>query len=626
MEKCLNRVKAGDVKKAVVLAAGFGTRLRPLTLVRPKPLLPVWGVPMLERILRMLESWGVEEIAVNAHWQASQVRQFVASRKGRAKVTVSEEPEILGTGGVLNPLRYFLGDGPFWLVNGDVVAEGLDPQPIVDAFERSGGFAACWLSDTQGPRTVEADPEGRICNWKSDVPGDAGTFTYCGCALLSRTVLDYVEPSGFSTIVQAYDRAMMEDAKFVVGVTEDHAFWGDAGTLESYLEIHNALDPDRFEENPNVLFEGVKLVESADLGGCVVTGGLVGGAFERAALVGLDQIDAPRLAALADALGWPRADVACGFLGARGSDRSFWRFVYGDERAIAIEYDDAKRPENARYASHARLLAEAGVPVPRVLADVPAQKALALEDIDGDSLEDRANRRGADLVKLYTPVVKALRTLHEKGTELALAQDAVLEPSFGPELYAWERDLFENFCVKERFGYDGLPKDVRAELEAVAAELQRQRPVLVHRDFQSSNVLYRSDAQERGPSLENFAFIDFQGMRLGAAAYDLASLLYDPYVPLDEKARASLVRLYPVEKLAFGAVQRLVQALGAFGRLASVGQPQFGRHVAPAFQNLLAAADEADLDALGGFAEDLIAKEDIRLGHFHHHHDEDEEG
>ena len=503
-------------------------------------------------------------------------------------------------------------------MNGDVVAEGLDPQPIADAFARSGEFAACWLSDTQGPRTVEADPEGRICNWKSDVPGDVGTYTYCGCALLSRQVLDYLPPSGFSTIVQAYEKAMMEDAKFVVGVAEAHAFWGDAGTLESYLEIHNALDPDRFEENPNVLFEGVKLLDTADLGGCVVTGGLVGGTFERAALVGLDQIDAPRLAALADALGWPRADVACGFLGARGSDRSFWRFVYGDERAIAIEYDDAKRPENARYASHARLLAEAGVPVPRVLAEVPAQKALALEDIDGDSLEDRAKRRGADLVKLYAPVVKALRALHEKGTELALAQDVTLEPAFGPELYAWERDLFETFCVKERFGYDGLPAAVRADLEAVAAELQRQRPVLVHRDFQSSNVLYRTDG--------SFAFIDFQGMRLGAAAYDLASLLYDPYVPLGEQARASLARLYPVEKLAFGAVQRLVQALGAFGRLASVGQPQFGRHVAPALQNLLAAADEADLDALGAFAEDLIAKEEIRLGRFHHHHhDEGEE-
>ena len=80
--------------------------------------------------------------------------------------------------------------------------------------------------------------------------------------------------------------------------------------------------------------------------------------------------------------------------------------------------------------------------------------------------------------------------------------------------------------------------------------------------------------------------------------------------------------------LAYGAVQRLVQALGAFGRLASGGQPQFGRYVPRALKNLLEAADEADLDALGGFAEDLIAKEEVRMGNFHphhHHHDGDEE-
>jgi aminoglycoside/choline kinase family phosphotransferase len=75
-------------------------------------------------------------------------------------------------------------------------------------------------------------------------------------------------------------------------------------------------------------------------------------------------------------------------------------------------------------------------------------------------------------------------------------------------------------------------------------------------------------------------------------------------------------------------VQRLVQALGAFGRLASVGQPQFAKYVPRALGNLLAAADEADLDALGALAEDLIAKEEIRLhgwhGH-HHHHDHEEE-
>ena len=105
-------MNAREVKKAVVLAAGFGTRLRPLTLVEPKPLLPMWGVPMLERIILMLESWGVEEIAVNAHWQAEKIREYVFKRRGKAKVTVADEPEILGTGGVLNPLRGFLGAEP----------------------------------------------------------------------------------------------------------------------------------------------------------------------------------------------------------------------------------------------------------------------------------------------------------------------------------------------------------------------------------------------------------------------------------------------------------------------------------------------------------------------------------
>jgi aminoglycoside/choline kinase family phosphotransferase len=96
---------------------------------------------------------------------------------------------------------------------------------------------------------------------------------------------------------------------------------------------------------------------------------------------------------------------------------------------------------------------------------------------------------------------------------------------------------------------------------------------------------------------------------------------------MDEKTRLALARAYPVPAFAFGAVQRLVQALGAFGRLEAAGQPQFARHVPRALENLLAAADEAGLDALGGFAEDLIAKEQIRLGRMHHahHHEDDEE-
>ncbi|HOM59755.1 MAG TPA: sugar phosphate nucleotidyltransferase, partial [Kiritimatiellia bacterium] len=107
-------------KRALVLAAGLGTRLRPLTQVWPKPLVPLWDVPLLEHVLRLLESWGVEEVAVNLHWRPEAIRAYLETRRGGVRVTFSQEAELLGTGGALRPLRRFFGDGPFWVVNADI--------------------------------------------------------------------------------------------------------------------------------------------------------------------------------------------------------------------------------------------------------------------------------------------------------------------------------------------------------------------------------------------------------------------------------------------------------------------------------------------------------------------------
>ena len=200
----------------------------------------------------------------------------------------------------------------------------------------------------------------------------------------------------------------------------------------------------------------------------------------------------------------------------------------------------------------------------------------------------------------------------------ALGEDPELDslnllPGFDDETWAWERRLFQKYCLGSRFRRE-MPKDVEAELEKVAEILEKEPKALVHRDFQSTNVLWKNGKPR---------FIDFQGMRLGPAAYDLASLLYDPYVNLSEKARLALSALYAkkcgrakIEKiLPFAAVQRLVQCLGAYGRLASVGQPQFCKWVLPALQTLLSAADDAGLDAVGALAEDLIAE--MRRSHGH---------
>ncbi|MGN0843107.1 MAG: NDP-sugar synthase, partial [Kiritimatiellia bacterium] len=225
-------------KKAIVLAAGLGTRLRPLTGVTPKPLMPVWGEPMLARIVNLLRSWGVDDIVVNCHYLHEQVEAWCAANGCRA----SYEPEILGTGGVLNPLRDWIGDDEFYLVNGDIVVEGLDRYPFppktFETCEVGAEVIASCLVTVEGPRTIEVEPEsGFVTNWKSEDAGFEGTFTYCGLALLKPAILDYVEPTGFSTIVQAYERAMM-DGKFVRAVEPKDLMWTDAGTIATYIDLN----------------------------------------------------------------------------------------------------------------------------------------------------------------------------------------------------------------------------------------------------------------------------------------------------------------------------------------------------------------------------------------------------
>lgn len=529
-----------NAKKAIVLAAGLGTRLRPLTAVCPKPLMPVWGEAMLSRVVSLLRGWGVEDIVVNCHYLHRQVEAWCAANGCRA----AYEPEILGTGGVLNPLRDWIAGDDFYLVNGDIVVDGIDRCPFDLSRARPDTLGECLVTE-EGPRTVEVEPEsGYVTCWKSPDAGYHGTFTYCGIALIKAKILDYVEPVGFSSIVQAYERAMM-DGLFMKSRTVGDMLWTDAGTIDSYVDLNTAGEDNAFDA-------------------------------------------LPQIAAAAEAAGLAGAPVR--FLSARGSDRCF--FALG-ANAIAIVYDDAKRAENARYAGHARWLADRGIAVPAVLADLPAMKTLVLESVGSElrmSLDD------------YTKVIELLAKFN------ALDASALeLEPRFDDALWKWERDLFAEHCLGARYGIE-MPAAVLGELEKVASLLSAEPLELVHRDFQSTNVLWKGAK----PSV-----IDFQGMRLGPALYDLASLLYDPYVSLADKERSLLAAYYAklrgrddiAQKLPFAAVQRLVQALGAYGRLASVGQSGFTKYFMPALRNLLAAADDAGLDAVGALAEDLIARE-----------------
>ena len=360
----------------------------------------------------------------------------------------------------------------------------------------------------------------------------------------------------------------------------------------------------------SVIWPGARVDARASLSDVVVAGGAaVGGTWRNTALIPAAAAPEPALTQALARLGWPVADTALAFLGERGSNRSFWRVGHGRRRAILVRYS-LDRPENGRYAGHAQLLAEAGVPVPRVLLDLPESRVLALEDWGDTDLTQLLQRRAADVDALYEPVLTAAARLHTVASELAFQRQLAMEPAFDATLYQWEVDLFRTHLLVKRYGMEDLPQGVAGELTRTAQRLLDAPRVVVHRDFQSSNVLFR-----RG----RMALIDFQGMRPGAAAYDLASLLCDPYVQLAPAMRQRLLARYaalcPAQGasvralFAWAAVQRLVQALGAYGRLAGLGHRRFATFIAPAAGTLEEMAATCSLPALAGLAREIRKNE-----------------
>ncbi|MGD9895512.1 MAG: phosphotransferase [Candidatus Methylacidiphilaceae bacterium] len=292
-----------------------------------------------------------------------------------------------------------------------------------------------------------------------------------------------------------------------------------------------------------------------------------------------------------------------------GSDRVFYRVRIGDgESLILVQYENA-RPENGLYASLAHFLESLGVRVPRIRAHDPARGLLWMEDLGDCDLWAYRGLPWPQRRPLYFSALQEAFTLHAKG-RLPI-NGIVLQSAFTRDLYAWEQSYFFDNCLGRFFHEDegklrslaGAPK-----LAAIADELAALPRLLIHRDLQSQNVLIRQ---------KEAYLIDFQGMRPGLASYDLASLLFDPYVALSADERAELKQYYeslwraanlPLpedlgQAFPCAAMQRLMQALGAYGYLGLVKQKEeFLRHIPVAMRRLAEV-----LDQIPGL-EDLLAK------------------
>ena len=280
-------------------------------------------------------------------------------------------------------------------------------------------------------------------------------------------------------------------------------------------------------------------------------------------------------------------------LPARGSDRAFARVHLSDRTVIRIRTGTA-RPENRHTVSHLRFLSRNGVRVPEVLYASRDGSLVWVEDAGRVHLldrlrEGRPRRDRADMDK----VLRLVARLHALSVPARLR----LEPPFSPNLYRWEHDLFVNeFLARHDPGaeVDG----VRTALREVSRALEDEPHVLVHRDLQSENILWHHGEP---------VLIDAQGMRRGPAAYDVASLLADPYVDRDPGEQRWLLERYnryaatavSPAAYALGATQRMAQALGAYGRLgAAPATRRFLRHIPAAMRQLSLWAPDGPLKSL----------------------------
>jgi len=227
----------------MVLAAGLGTRLRPLTLRRAKPALPVLNRPLLHWTLARLAQAGVTEVVVNLHHRPASVRRAVGD--GRAfglRVRFSHERRILGTGGGPRRVRGVFGDAPFLLVNGDVIFD-FDLRAFIDRYRRSGARVALGLQPNPDPRRygpVVMDRRGRIVSLAGlPRPARGRPWLFIGIHLLDPRLLDRL-PAGPSDSVRHLYAPLVAEGERLVGVPLEGA-WYDLGSPKLYLDAQLSL-------------------------------------------------------------------------------------------------------------------------------------------------------------------------------------------------------------------------------------------------------------------------------------------------------------------------------------------------------------------------------------------------
>jgi NDP-sugar pyrophosphorylase family protein len=235
--------------KAMLFAAGEGTRLRPLTATRPKCLVSAAGRTLLEHNLLYLQAAGVDTVVINVHYLAEQILAFVAELNPRLSVHFSVEETLLETGGGLWLARkYFEQEEAFLVMNSDIYTE-LDLQQLLLHHRQTHNLATLAVADRKTSRYLRFDHRDRLCGWENRSTGESISWNtqafqplaFNGIQVLSPQIFAYMENRGpvFSTIPVFLDAARAGER--VGAFTMNDTYWIDIGTKEKLAALEHYL-------------------------------------------------------------------------------------------------------------------------------------------------------------------------------------------------------------------------------------------------------------------------------------------------------------------------------------------------------------------------------------------------
>lgn len=537
--------------KALILAAGFGTRLLPYSRNIPKPLFPIAGRPLLDIIIQRLADAGCSGILINTHHLHHQIDDFLDSRQYPIPVSTRYEPEILETGGAVKNVADFWDDAPFLVVNGDILSD-IDLKAVYAFHCRHPHPATLVLHDYSEFNNVCVDDDDFIQAFRGGITAHglcaSRMLAFTGIHVMDPKVLKFIPGNVSVSIIEAYRKMIADGLKIKAFISENH-YWNDIGSPAKYRQaVYDQMAPAAFRK-----------------------------AFPQS------RCDAPRRKRL-------KGD---------GSDRIWHRIISGGCSLVMADHGIRQAAETAEadsFVAIGRHLHQNRIPVPEIHHADTFCGLVFMEDLGDTHLQSliRGATTDTEILQIYRSVIDILIRLSQSGIEGFQPSWTHQTTEYNLELILEKEcryfvDAFLNGYLGMKCSFDTLRNDFQSIAETA---LKYGITGLMHRDFQSRNIMVKDN---------RFYVIDFQGARLGPIQYDLASLLIDPYVDLSSSLQEQLLD-YCVHALSSRiaiqaeafcrgythcAITRNLQMLGAFGYLSRVkGKTDFERYIPTAVQTL----------------------------------------